>query len=100
MTLTCVREDALRLIANGKTAAMAARAANPSAYDHYRTAAAFRAHVGDDLAKFFTHLVPGNALAAETAAFDARLASAMAELEAEGHTPETARAALREAAAA
>jgi hypothetical protein len=95
---TCVSEDALRMIANGKTAAeLAARAASPSSYDHYRTAAAFREWAGG-LAKFFTHLVPGDVLAAEMADLDARLADAMAALEGDGWTPETAREELRNAA--
>jgi hypothetical protein len=92
---TCVSEDALRMIANGKTAAgLAARAADPSSYDHYRTAAAFREWAGD-LAKFFTHHVPGDAFAAEMNALDTRLAVAMAALEGDGWTPREARAALR-----
>jgi flagellum-specific peptidoglycan hydrolase FlgJ len=96
-SFTCVSEDALRMIANGKTSAeMAARAADPSCYDHYRTAEGLRAHMGDDLAKFITHMVPGDALAAEMNALDARLAAAMAALEGDGWTPETARAALRD----
>lgn len=101
MSLTALREDALRLIANGKTAAeMAARAADPACYDHYRTAEGLRAHMGEHLAKFITHLVPGDDLAAEMAEFDARIATEMAALEAEGYTRVTARTALREAAAA
>jgi hypothetical protein len=95
MSFTALREDALRLIANGKTAAeLAGRAADPSCYDHYRTAAGLRAHMGEHLAKFITHLVPGDDLASEMTAFDDRLASAMAELEGLGWTQESARAAL------
>jgi hypothetical protein len=101
MTLTSVGEDALRMIANGKTAAgMSARAADPASYDHYRTAEGLYAHVGSDLAKHITHLLPGDALAAEMAALDASLAVAMAELEAARWTQADARAALREAAVA
>jgi hypothetical protein len=97
ISFTCVLEDAMRMIANGKTAAeLADRAADPSAYDHYRTAEGLRAHVGADLARYFTHLVPGDELATEMAGFDERLAVAMAALEGDGWTQEKAREALRE----
>lgn len=95
---TCVSEDALRMIAGSKTAAaMTARAADPASYDHYRTAEGLRDHMGGHLAKYITHLIPGDELAAEMAAFDARLAGAMTALEGDGWTPGEARAALRDA---
>jgi hypothetical protein len=99
MTLASAQRDALRMIANGKTAAdLTARAADPARYDHYRTAEALRAHFGDDLGPFITCLVPGDALASEMAALDASLATAMAALENAGWTPEAARAELGAAA--
>jgi hypothetical protein len=95
MNFTCVSEDALRMIANGKTAAeMTARAADPSSYDHYRSLDALREWAGADLAKWMTRA--GDDLAAEMNAFDKRLADAMAALESDGWTPSEARAALRD----
>jgi hypothetical protein len=89
--------DALIAIAGGHSAAtMAARAADPSAYDAYRTPGGMRDLVGGELGHLLPALlVPGDDLAAEMAAADAILAAEMAELEAEGCTRETARAALR-----
>lgn len=95
-SFTALHEDALRMIASGKTAAeLAGRAADPSSYDHYRSLDALRAWAGADLAKWMTRA--GDDLAAEMAAFDARLAVAMAALEGDGWTPGEARAALRDA---
>jgi hypothetical protein len=89
--------DALIAIASGQTAAvMAARAADPSAYDAYRTTEGMRDLVGGELGHLLPALlVPGDDLAAEMAAGDALLAASMAELEAGGCTRETARAVIR-----
>jgi hypothetical protein len=89
--------DALIAIAGGMTAsALAARAADPSAYDAYRTPGGMRDLVGGELGHLLPSLLfPGDDLAAEMAAADALLAAEMADLEAEGCTRETARAVIR-----
>jgi hypothetical protein len=88
---------ALIAIAGGMTAAvMAARASDPSAYDAYRTTEGMRDLVGGELGHLLPSLLfPGDDLAAEIAAGDALLAAEMADLEVQGCTRETARAAIR-----
>lgn len=91
------RRTALAWMAGGFTSAsMAARAADPSAFDFFRTPEGIASAVGGgklgrDVAAV---LAPGDGLASEMAAGAARRAVVMAELEAQGWTPETAAAAL------
>ncbi len=87
-------QQALLWMAKGDTADLAAaRAADPHSFDAYRTVKGLRAAGILDLATA-CGMVPGDALAAQYAAAEARRAAAMRVLEARGWNPARAHTAL------